>query len=357
MNQALKPVSILKVYLVIALLMLLGIFVLSSLAPFVFPNYFFLIGAALVSFFVFQRIDFKTLSYFSPLFYVVSILLLISTLVLGQITRGTSRWIEVGGFQAQPAEIVRAFLILFIAYLCNKYQNNLTSKLLICGAAILVPTILIFIQPSLGVSLVTVISLLAVIVVSGIPSRILVGISIILLVLAPISLTLLAPYQKARLEAVLGGGDSQGAGYQSAQAVIAAGAGQIFGRGLGSGVQTQLSFLPERHTDFIFASITEELGLIGAVFTLALVFLLPYFLIVLSLKPGDSIARLYLVGASVSLFVQSAIHVGMNIGLLPITGLPLPLVSYGGSSLMGTLIICALSLQAIRRLGTIHSSL
>ena len=133
--------------------------------------------------------------------------------------------------------------------------------------------------------------------------------------------------------------DPYGAGYNSIQSVITIGSGGVWGKGLGKGVQTQLEFLPERHTDFIFASIAEEMGLVGALFVLLVSFFLLYQIIVPIQKGGNYLERAFLSGIFLTLFTQVAVHVGMNMGLAPITGLPLPLVSAGGSSYLATMIM------------------
>jgi rod shape determining protein RodA len=173
---------------------------------------------------------------------------------------------------------------------------------------------------------------------------------------APLLWLVLASYQKQRIMSLLSPNhDPMGSGYNSIQSVIAVGSGRFSGRGLGNGIQTQLSFLPEKHTDFMFAAISEELGFIGALLVLATFGFLLYRLI--SSLSGDQsvVKKAYITGVFATLFLQIFVHVGMNMGMLPITGLPLPLVSYGGSSLLSTMIMLGLALQVGRDSATIQA--
>jgi rod shape determining protein RodA len=161
-----------------------------------------------------------------------------------------------------------------------------------------------------------------------------------LVLLLPLIWVFLAPYQKLRIMTLINpAADPYGAGYNSIQSVITIGSGGIWGKGLGKGAQTQLEFLPERHTDFVFASIAEEMGFIGALFTLVVSFLLLYQIIKPVQKGGNYLERAFVSGIFLTLFAQIVIHVGMNMGLAPVTGLPLPLVSAGGSSFLATMIM------------------
>ncbi len=169
----------------------------------------------------------------------------------------------------------------------------------------------------------------------------------VFLALIPIFWFFLAPYQKARLTSFIDpAADPRGAGYNSIQAMISVGSGRIFGRGLGEGVQTQLAFLPERHTDFIFAATAEELGLVGSLFLLSGLFIVLWRLTKIIEQPKSPAGRAYVSGLFLALFAETMIHVGMNLGLLPITGVPLPLVSAGGSSLLATMIGLAIAVNA-----------
>ena len=245
------------------LLVVLSVVVLRSIAPTLFPLYFLYLILAVVIFVIFSAVDFEILSLFSKHLYGLSIVLLILPLLIGQVTRGAVRWIPIGALTIQPAEIVRPLLLIFFAnYLTEK---EFTAGRLISSLILLAPpTILILIQPSLGVAALTVVGFLGALLATQMKKRYFIPAFGIFLVLIPLAWFVMADYQKARILTFLDPGrDPYGAGYNSIQSMITVGAGKFLGRGLGKGVQTQLSFLPERHTDFIFASIAEELGFFG----------------------------------------------------------------------------------------------
>jgi rod shape determining protein RodA len=297
---------------------------------------------------LFSSTDFGIPSIFSKHLYTFSILFLLVPLLIGQVTRGAVRWIPIGSLTLQPAEIVRPLLLVFFANYITEKQLNL-KRLIKALLLLFLPVFLIVIQPSLGVAILTVISFLGVLLASGINKKY-IGMGVVVLILmAPIAFQLLAPYQKLRVEAFIDPyTDPLGAGYNSIQSIIAVGSGGFSGKGLGKGVQTQLAFLPERHTDFIFASISEEMGFIGATLLLLGSFFILLRLTQLMESSQTPAARAYVAGVFFVLLVQTLVNVGMNLGLLPITGLPLPLVSAGGSSLISTMIMLGLVAGARR---------
>ncbi len=325
-------------FLGIAFLIIFSVVILRPIEPSLFPVYFLYITLALVAFFVFSQIDFDILVLFSKQFYVGSIIFLILPLLIGQVTRGAIRWIPIGPLTIQPAEIVRPFLFIFFAnYLSNTEISQ--SRFLKVLLLLAIPVLLIVIQPSLGVAILTVIGFLGVFFASGINKKHLLLALLGILIIIPLLWQILAPYQKGRILTFLEPSrDPLGGGYNSIQAMISVGSGKILGRGLGKGVQTQLSFLPERHTDFIFASISEELGFLGAILIIfGELFILSR--IIATVENAQSLsARAFASGIFLSYFVQTIVHIGMNMGIFPITGIPLPLVSAGGSSLLATMI-------------------
>src|SRR3972149_7121800 len=303
-------------------LVVFGVVTLRYLAPSLFPVYFLYLVLAIIAFIIFSQIDFEVLSLFSKHLYVFSILLLITPLLMGQVTRGAIRWIPIGPLTIQPAEIVRPLLIIFFANYLTSRQINL-KRFINAILLLLMPTLLILVQPSLGVAFLMVIGFIGVVLASEINKKLLLFGGVILLVLLPLIWQILAPYQKSRIITFLNpSSDPYGAGYNSLQAMISVGSGRTVGRGLGKGVQTQLAFLPERHTDFIFASIAEEMGLIGTVLILLGLFLVFWRIVKIISEPKSSTARAFTTGIFMALFVQSFIHIGMNMGLLPITGIP-----------------------------------
>ncbi len=329
----------------VGLLLLLSVVVLRSIAPSLFPLYYFYLGLGIFAFLFFSKFDFEIISLFSKHLYVVSILFLILPILIGQVTRGAVRWISLGPLSVQPSEIVRPFLLVFFA-------NYLTSEAIdakrILKAFLLLsfPLFLILAQPSLGVAILTAVGFLGVLLASGLNKKYLISVFAIILIVLPLAWNfLLAPYQRSRISSFLRPfEDPSGAGYNSIQSMVSVGSGRLLGRGLGKGVQTQLAFLPERHTDFIFASISEELGFIGAVITILGLFIVFSRLIKIIETARNFPARAFVSGLFLALFIESLIHIGMNVGLLPITGVPLPLVSAGGSSLLATMIGLGLAL-------------
>jgi rod shape determining protein RodA len=247
------------------------------------------------------------------------------------------RWIPIGPLTIQPAEIVRPFLLIFFAqYLTSSPLD--TKKLAKAALLAAIPLILILIQPSLGVSILTALGFLGIVLSSEVKKTTLAKFAIIGTLLAPLSWFFMAPYQKSRILSIISPtSDPQGTGYNSIQSMITVGSGKIFGRGLGQGVQTQLSFLPERHTDFIFASISEELGLVGSLLVVFAFTLILYQIIKIIENSKSIESRAFCAGVFLTLFAQVMIHLAMNMAIFPITGIPLPLVSAGGSSLIATL--------------------
>ncbi len=319
------------------LLLIFSFFILNSISPAIFPSYYWYIFLGLVAFLFFSLFDFEVISAFSRYFYVISILLLVTTLIIGQVTRGTVRWIPIGLISIQPSEIVRPFLLIFFANYLTEKRLDL-KRLLKALLLMALPLILILVQPSLGVTVLTSIGFLGLFLASEIDKKYFLIIGIVGIVLVPIIFSLLAPYQKSRITAFLDPTkDPLGVGYNAIQSTISVGSGKLLGRGLGRGVGTQLAFLPEHHTDFIFASVAEEMGFVGGVVLLILTFWLLFRIVGYTENAINIPARLFLGGLILTLFSQVIIHVGMNMGIFPITGVPYPLVSAGGSSLLATM--------------------
>jgi rod shape determining protein RodA len=311
-------------------LITLSFFILKSIAPNLFPGYLLLILLSILAFILFSFLDFDILSLFSRHFYIGSISLLVLTLLAGRITRGVVRWIPLGALTLQAAEITKPFLLIFFA---NNFFRKYTIPLMI------IPLVLILVQPSFGVTFLLAIGFLGIFLALSSNKKHFLYLGIGLLVLLPLVFYLLAPYQKSRILSFLKPSlDPQGAGYNSIQSVISVGSGGSWGRGLGKGIQTQLSFLPEKQTDFVFAAISEELGFVGSVLTISAIFLILWRLTVFMNQAKSPEARAYLSGLFATILAQVVIHVGMNLGILPITGIPFPLVSAGGSSLLATMI-------------------
>lgn len=289
--------------------------------------------------------------------YVLILVLLVATLILGFETRGTLRWIPLGIFNIQPSEFAKPVLILFLA---RFWANNLPIWSNI-GKSLLwfVPYfLLIFKQPDLGSSLTLIAIWLGMLFAAHISIRKTLVLVLIIIFVLPAGWISLHDYQKGRILSFLSPeSDPLGKGYNLIQSTIAVGSGELLGRGLGRGTQSRLQFLPEFRTDFIFASIAEEMGFVGSLLILSLyLFLLMYSLRVAQ-RGRNQFNRLIILGVVSMIMFQVFVNIGMNVGLLPITGITLPLISYGGSSLMATLISLGMVAACARDKNRIEFSL
>ncbi len=288
---------------------------------------------------------------FSQVIYWGNIALLAIVLIpgLGQEAFGAQRWIRIGGFQLQPSEFAKIFLIITLADLLTRKQGQLKnfSDLIPIMAHVALPLVLILRQPDLGTTMIilaTVLAMLFVANVKGAHLGALVGSGI---AISPLLWFMLKDYQRKRLTVFINPGiDPLGDGYQIIQSRIAIGSGEFFGKGLFAGTQNQLKFLPMRHTDFIFSVIGEEMGFIGGLLVLLIFFFFLYRGIRIAMEAKDLFGSLMAVGLVASLAVQMFINIGMAMGIMPVTGKTLPFISYGGTSVM-TSLICVGLLQAI----------
>ena len=272
-----------------------------------------------------------------PLYFFTA-LLLIFVLILGIETRGSLRWIPIGFLNIQPSEFAKPVLILLLALFWS--GNSATWTNIFKSLLWIFPFIfLIFKQPDLGTALTLIAVWMGMLFAAQVSIKKIFILLLIAVLVIPISWSFLHDYQKQRITAFLQpGSDPLGQGYNLIQSTIAVGSGELLGRGLGRGTQSRLQFLPEFRTDFIFASISEEMGFIGSLIILSIyLFLLAFFLTVAN-RTEDRFNFLLTIGSFSMLLFQIFVNIGMNVGLLPITGITLPLISYGGSSLVATLI-------------------
>ncbi len=269
--------------------------------------------------------------------YAVVVLMLVLVLFLGIETRGSVRWIPLGIFNIQPSEFAKPILILILANFWSKKLPNwpgILKSLLVSLPLV----ILIFKQPDLGSSLTLLAIWFGMLFGAGISFKKMLILGLIILFVVPISWLFLHDYQKQRITSFLSpGSDPLGRGYNLIQSTIAVGSGEFFGRGLGRGTQSRLQFLPEFRTDFIFASIAEEMGFLGSLIILFLYLFLFIYCIKIAGRADNLFNFLIVFGSLSMLLFQVFVNTGMNLGLLPITGITLPLISYGGSSLIATL--------------------
>jgi len=271
-------------------------------------------------------------------FYFLGILFLGAILVMGKEIRGVSSWFRIGKLGFEPVELMKLAIILVLAkyFSLRHIEVSRFRHLIISGLYIFIPLVLLLLQPELGYILIITLVWLAIIIVAGIKIRHLFILFLIgLIVFSACWFYVLKDYQKERVVTFLNPhSDPWGQGYHIIQSIIAVGSGKFLGRGLGHGTQSQLNFLPEQHTDFIFATIAEEWGFLGSFFILILFGILFFRLIKISLSSSNNFARLFAVGAATMISLEVVINIGMNMGLLPIIGIPLPFISYGGSSMV-----------------------
>lgn len=320
-----------------------GLVMIWSLTPSLFNQQLVFLLVGLVLFFFVSGLDIRIFQNFSKIIYLFSIFFLFLTFILGEVTRGSIRWIPIGNFSIQPSEMVKPLLIIFFASLIANWNQLKIPHLATTFLLALIPLVLIFKQPDLGSSLIIAAVLGGILLEGGITKKQIIAFFALLFTIIPFLWLFLHDYQKSRLLSFLNPyNDPLNSGYNLIQAVIAVGSGQLFGRGLGKGTQSHLAFLPERHTDFMFASLSEELGLLGA----AIVLICYLILLVRVLKHAQNshskFASLVCLGVFSMLFFQIFVNIGMNMGIMPITGIPLPLVSYGGSSALATMICLGL---------------
>ena len=298
-------------------------------------------------------IDYRAWAKFTHWLYLLSIGLLGLVMVAGKTALGATRWINLGFFQFQPSELTKLVLIVVLAkFFATNYDRLEQPRYLLLSLLYLIlPVGLVLAQPDLGTALVLVVIWLAMAVSSRIPKKHLVILGSIALVLLPLAFQLLRPYQRHRLITLVNPtADPLGTGYNVVQSTIAVGSGQLFGRGLASGSQSQLNFLPSQHTDFIFAVLAEKLGFVGCVLILLLFGVLLLRGIIIAYRAKDRFGMFLAVGLVAMFLFHLFINVGMNLGIMPVTGIPLPFVSYGGTSLLiGMIGIGLLESIAVRR--------
>ncbi|HEX8939953.1 MAG TPA: rod shape-determining protein RodA [Candidatus Limnocylindrales bacterium] len=282
--------------------------------------------------------DYKWLKTFAWPLYFVNLGLLGLSLVIGSGVGGSSRWVSVLGFQFQFSELAKILMIVVLANYLASRQARLGSLMTILGACLLVGPawVLVMLQPDLGTSLVLLAILAGMLFLSGASLRWLTVLGVTVVALIPIAWThVLRDYQRQRLISFLDpAADPMGSGYQLLQSQIAVGSGGWMGKGLTNGTQNQLDFLPVQATDFVFAILAEELGFIGAMVVLGLFLALLWRIMVGAWRSRDPFGGLVASGMASMIVFQLFVNIGMVIGIMPITGIPLPFVTHGGASLV-----------------------
>ena len=270
--------------------------------------------------------------------YFVFFLLLLGVKYFGLTSSGSQRWINFYFMNLQPSELMKVGLILFLAKYYHRISSNDVNRikfLFVPIVALIAPILLVITQPDLGTSILIAAGGIGVAWLAGVKIKFFAYLSILFISLAPVAISFLKPYQKLRILTFLNPDrDPLGAGYQIIQSKIAIGSGGLFGKGFLNGSQSYLDFLPEKHTDFIFTLFSEEFGFFGSVFILLLYMLIISRMVKIGHQTRSNFGKLYCYGFSTAFFVYVIVNMGMVLGLLPIVGAPLPIMSYGGSSML-----------------------
>lgn len=310
------------------------------------------VGVGSVALLILASVDYRKLVRVAPLLYLAGLGLLVSVFVLGRTVSGARRWIVLGPASIQPAEVFKICFVLTVVWLLTSRwgQPFGRASLALLVPIFAVPFVLIVKQPDLGTALLLVPMLAILLVGAGVGLRLLGGLVLAGLSALPLAWLVMKDYQRERILVYLDPlRDPLGSAYNVIQAKIAIGSGQLLGKGVAGATQSRLAFLPERHTDFIFAVFAEMWGFVGC-----LVLLVCYVLLLLrgfdiAASARDPVGRLVALGATALLASQVLINVGMVTGLLPVVGIPLPLMSYGGSSMLVSLMALGLLLSVRMR--------
>lgn len=302
---------------------------------------FALLGLATMAFFMFT--DYRAMQSYAFAIYGIGLLLLLPLLppVAGSLpfvpeVFGANRWLDFGFFQLQPSEIFKVIAAIIAAKLLSKVIGQVKLKTILLFAAVAaVPLGMVMLQPDLGTTAIIFVIFLGVFLSARPSWRVLLALVAVLLVVAALVFNNLQPYQQNRIETFLDPtSNPQKEGYNVRQSLIAVGSGGLTGRGFGQGSQTVLNFLPVPHADFIYAGYAEATGFVGSFALLALYVVLIFRSLAIARDSTDPFGQLLAVGIATKFFFQSVIHIGMNVGLLPVTGIPLPFMSYGGTALI-----------------------
>jgi rod shape determining protein RodA len=344
-------------------IMMAGLFTMKSFAPgegeaSYFTRELFWIGISFAIFFIFANIDFRFLKrtdVLITLFLIFSGILLL-LFILGTVTNGAKSWFNLGLLSFQPVDMMKLVLILILSkYFSRRHVEIKNIKhLFISGIYMAIPLILVLLQPDFGSAMVLLLIWMGMVLVSGISKTHLLFVFISGAVMFGLLWTFaFAPYQKARILTFLNPlSDIHGSGYNAFQSTIAVGSGQLLGKGLGFGTQSRLAFLPEPQTDFIFAAFAEEWGFVGSALLLLLFALVIFRILYIASLGATNFETLFGLGVAIFFLGHILINIGMNLGLMPVTGIPLPFMSYGGSHLLTEFMALGI-LMSMRRYGRI----
>ena len=332
-------------YILVVSILILGIISMFAMYSTDRGNYDYHTQSHIIRFIVFF-LFFIVISFFkvkfwyqtSSLLYVIFFLLLLAVKYFGLTSSGSQRWINLYIINLQPSELMKVGLIMFLAKYYHRIPTTDVNKIKFLFLPIVVliaPVLLVVTQPDLGTAVLIAAGGVIVSWLAGVRIKFFAYASILFLSIAPIAISFLKPYQKARILTFLNPDrDPLGAGYQIIQSKIAIGSGGFFGKGFLNGSQSYLDFLPEKHTDFIFTLFSEEFGFFGSIFILLLYFLIVSRIVKIGHITRSNFGKLYCYGFATAFFIYVVVNMGMVLGLLPIVGAPLPIMSYGGSSML-----------------------
>ena len=343
-EKTLKRIDWLLVFFIVPIA-LAGLITMKSFAPLegagnLFNKQIIWLLVSLAVFFIFSFIDFRFLKRTNVLMFLFLFFsgILFLLFVLGHISNGAKSWFSLGFFSFEPADFMKLILVLILAkYFSRRHVEIRDIKhIFISGFYALVPFVLIMLQPDFGSAMIIFFIWFGMALVSGISKKHLLVISVSgILVFSLLWIFAFAPYQKDRIKNFLNPAFSvHGSGYNTIQSTIAVGSGQVIGKGLGFGTQSRLKFLPEYQTDFIFAAFAEEWGFIGSLLIFLLFALLIWRILYFASLGVSNFEILFSIGIAIFLMSHILINVGMNLGILPVAGIPLPFMSYGGSHLL-----------------------
>ena len=345
MFAVLKKLNCRPDWLLVSATVPLTIFGLITMNSFLSESYFFnrqitwlFLAYALLLSLSFVDWRFLRKSWLLVALYIISVATLAILFVLGHIAKGAESWLSFGGFSLQPADFMKLVLVLMLAKYFSKRHIEIANirHIIVSGLYALVPFLFILLQPDFGSALIIFLIWLGMILVSGVSKKHLAFLAIASVLISIIAWSfVLQPYQQKRIMTFIHPlADIHGSGYNAFQSTIAVGSGQILGKGVGYGTQSRLKFLPEYQTDFIFAAFAEEWGLVGVLIVFLLFGVIIWRILANALVGATNFETLFGLGLAIMFLAHFIIHVGMNIGILPVTGLPLPFMIYGGSHLM-----------------------
>lgn len=323
----------------LVLLAIIGLFVLysaSGQSSDIITRQILRLALAFTVMIILAQVPPHHIAFWAPWLYGAGVLLLGAVLVFGDVGKGAQRWLDLGVFRFQPSEVMKIAVPMMVAwYLADKRLPPSPSRLIIASFMVIVPVLLIIRQPDLGTAMLIAGSGFFVFILAGLSWRLVIGLALLVAACTPLLWHFMHDYQRNRVLTFLNPeSDPLGAGYHIIQSKIAIGSGGIYGKGWLNGTQSHLDFLPERSTDFIFAVLAEEFGLIGSLLVMAIyVFILVRGLYIAT-QAQDTFTRLLAGGLILTFFIYVLVNIGMVTGLLPVVGLPLPLISYGGTSMV-----------------------